>query len=247
MKRINSLVCGLLLLAMPLRADTLVNRLLEGYESIETVSCDVRRDLSNKNGEMRWLSRVYYQRPDRLHVENHAPLPRRIIADGETMYQHNENHPRGFRSAIDDLNETMLGGLRKVPGTVMDQLFRLQDAPEIELEGEGEFPVWRAYETDSVYVVLQADEEGRLGRVELYPVDDRDTLKGEIDLDSFVEVMDGVWIPMLHRGRFVVDSLENEETTRISNYVVNEAIPDPLFQPDAFFEDVEWVDSFDDL
>lgn len=230
-----------------LHADTLAERLIERYEEIETVTCDVRRDVSNEDGRMRWLSRVHYQRPDRLHVENHAPLPRRIIADGETMYQHIDGQPRGFRRRIDELDEPMRQGLIKVPGTAMEHLLRLRGAPESEWAGDGEFPIRRGYETDRLFVVLHADDAYRLGRIEFYRSADRSERTAEIDFSDFEEVLDGVWIPMVHQGRFRWGEIESGETTRISNMTVNEPIPQHLFNANAFFEDVEWVDQFDDL
>ncbi len=230
-----------------LLADTLAEQLLERYEQVETVTCDVRRDLSNEDGRMRWLSRVYYQRPNRLHVENHAPLQRRIIADGETMYQYNDGQPRGFRRAIADLDERMLHGLHKVPGTAMEHLYRLRGVPEIELEGEGTYPIRRAYKTERVTVVLHADEKYRLGRIAFYADPERSEQTGEIDFSAFEEVLDGVWIPMLHQGRFTSGGLETRETTRISNMTVNEPIPQHLFNASTFFKDVEWVDRFEEL
>lgn len=239
----------LLCLTLSSGAETLVDQLIERYERINTVTCDVRRDITNDDGRMRWLSRVHFKRPDRLHVENHAPLPRRIIADGQRMYQHNEGHPRGFRKAIAELPGPMLDGLRKVPGTVMDHLFRIQKEEEMVLDSEGgAYPIRRGYEADNLYVVLESDEEWRLGRMSFYESADRTTLTAAFEFEAFVEVLDGVWIPMVHRGRFYVGGLENEETTRISNYAVNTPVPDHLFDADLYFpDDIEWVDQFDEL
>ncbi len=228
-------------------ADTLVAELLARYDRIETVTCDVRRDVRSGEGRMRWLSRVHFARGDRLHVENFAPLPRRIIADGTTMYQHSEGQPRGFRRPVADLTEAMTMGLRKVPGTVMDHLFRLADVPEEHLPGTDDYPVRRAYTTDTLYVVLEADATNRLRRLSLYDGDQRDEPTGEISLESFEEVQDGVWIPMLHRSRFNVGGVTHTETMRLGNYTVNAPIPDHLFDASAFFTDVQWVDRFEDL
>ncbi len=229
-------------------AHTLVQRLLEQYAQIESVSCDIRRDITATEGSIRWLSRVYFQRGDRLHVENFAPLPRLIIADGSTMHQHNEDQPRGFRRPIADLTPVMQAGLRRVPGTWEEHLFRLRDKPEIELEGSGDFPIWRAYETPTVYAVLQVDDAGRLGRLQLFDANDRTRLTGELVGDAFEEVADGVWIPMVHRAHFQVGDTATRERIRFSNYAVNEPIDEQLFKADSHFPDtVEWVDQFEDL
>lgn len=232
----------------PVAAETLVDQLLERYGRIDSVTGEVRRDMSNADGQLRWLSRVYFLRPDRLHVENISPLPRRIISDGTTMYQHNEGHPRGFRKPIVELDEGMRHGLRKVPGTLMEHLFRLEGLSEEALPpGTGPFPERCAYDAGSVHVVLHVDEALRLGRVEFYADAERLTLTGEIDCEGFVEVLEGVWIPMHHRSRFIAGGRESRETTRISNYHVNQPIPGHLFNAEAFFHDVNWVSRFEDL
>lgn len=246
MRMLVGMLC-LLWAADSLRAETLVEQLIERYEQVESVTCDVRRDVSNEDGRLRWLSRVYYQRPDRLHVENHAPLQRRIIADGETMYQYNDGQPRGFRRALAELDERMLQGLSKVPGTAMEHLYRLQGLAEVELAGEGAYPIRRGYETERLFVVLHADDAYRLGRIELYESSDRTRLAVEIDFDAFEEVVDGVWIPMRHQSRSVLGAIEVRETTRFSNFSANEPIPQHLFNAAAFFSDVQWVDQFEDL
>lgn len=57
------------------RAETVLDRVLKPYEAIQTLSCEIRRDTPLPDGQvLRMLSRVYYQRPDRLHVENFSPV-----------------------------------------------------------------------------------------------------------------------------------------------------------------------------
>ena len=226
---------------------TLVDQLLAQYERIESVTCDLRRDVRQGEQTMRWLSRIEFQRPDRLHVENHAPLPRRIVSDGTTLFQHNQGQPRGFRRPVDELNAAMLNSLRRVPGTAMEHLARLRGLPEIELEGEGDYPVRRAYETPQIYAVLHADADGRLGRLELFDADDRSQLTGALDFSAFVEVLDGVWIPMRHETRFQVGDVIVRETVRLSQYEVNAPIAPERFDPAVHFDEVEWVDDFGDL
>lgn len=241
-------ILGACLLAMHVAAEsTLVDQLLAQYEQIESVTCDLRRDVTQGDQEIRWLSRIYFQRPDRLNVKNHAPLPRRIVSDGTALFQHNRDQPRGFRQAVDELSEAMLLSLRRVPGTPMEHLARLRDVPEKVLDGAGEFPVRRAYATAKIYAVLHADEAGRLGRLELFDATDRSRLTGEIDFSAFVEVLAGVWIPMRQDARFYLGDLTVQESVRLSQYTVNVPIPADRFEPAAFFQDVEWVADFDKL
>lgn len=244
--------CGwlflILFIAQGAQAETSwLKELLEGYARIQSVTCDVRRDVSNEDGDIRWLSRVHFQQPDRLHVENFSPLPRRIIADGERMYQHNEGHPRGFRRAIEDLDETMVINLRRVPGTLMEHLVRLQDAEEVELPSDNDDSVLRGYEVEDVYVVIETDSLDRLTQMRFYTGPDRNVLTGTVNCSHFEEVLDGVWIAMRHQVYVTADGRTSRERVRFSNYEVNVDVPDRLFDATLFFEGVRWVERFDQL
>ena len=57
------------------------------------------------------LSRVYYQRPDRLHVENFSPVKRHIVSDGTVFRSYTEGAPQGFSRPVAELNEEMLRNL----------------------------------------------------------------------------------------------------------------------------------------
>ena len=226
----------------------LVQKLIEQYQSIESVSCDVRRDVTTPEGTIRWLSRVYFQADNKLHAANARPQPRLILADGETMYQHSADEPRGFRRAIEDLNQNMRINLSRVPGTLMDHLLRLTDAPETVLDASEDAPIRRAYEAEHVYAILEADEKYRLRRVLFYQSQDRTNRTAEIVCDAFEEVLPDTWIAMQHRSSFYIEDTTIRERTRFTNYEVNLSIPEEKFRAEAHFSsDIEWVDSFDQL
>jgi len=57
------------------QAETVRERVLKPYEAVQSLSCEIRRDTPLPEGQtLRMFSRVYYQRPDRLHVENFSPV-----------------------------------------------------------------------------------------------------------------------------------------------------------------------------
>lgn len=114
-------------------AETLVAKLIKDYEAVQTLTCDLRRDNESGPDKMRFLSRIYYARPDRLHVENSAPIERTIISDGTNFYSYIQGDPKGFSRPVSQLDAEMLRSLRKVPGTAMDHLLRLENVPETEL------------------------------------------------------------------------------------------------------------------
>ena len=68
------------------RGETVLQRVLKSYDAIQSLSCEIRRDTPLPDGQtMRMLSRVYYQRTDKLHVENFSPVKRRIVSDGSVF------------------------------------------------------------------------------------------------------------------------------------------------------------------
>ena len=226
------------------RAETLVARLLKDYEAVQTLTCDLRRDNESGPDKMRFLSRIYYARPDRLHVENSAPIERTIVSDGATFYSYIQGDPKGFSRPVDKLDAEMLRSLRKVPGTAMDHLLRLENTPETELPGTAEFPVRRGYDTGKLFAVLSVDASNRLARIEFFTSADQATLTGQYDYSAFQEVAPGVWIPCLHQGLMRATGQETRETTRVSNLSVNTPIAEGLFVPAPYFKGVEFVDSF---
>ena len=224
---------GLLVAVMgagTLRAETVAEQLIAGYERVQSVSCEIRRDMETSARKMRWLSRVYFQRPDRLHVDNSAPLPRRIVADGTNFFSYAEGDRKGFSRPIAQLDTDMLISLRKIPGTAMDHLLRR-----------------RGYAAAKTFVVLSLDASNRLIRVEFFATAEQRQKTAQYDYSAFQEVAPGAWIPCLHKGVFNLGGVESYETTRVNNLAVNQAIPPKLFDHDLFFQKVEFVGSFEEI
>ena len=196
-------VCVIAVIAMlshRASAQTLAERILASYDPVQSVSCEIRKDSEAGAGKMRMLSRVYYEKPDRLHVDQPAPIPRRIVADGKTFYSYIDGDPKGFSRPIEKLNEEMLINLRKVPGTAMDHLMKLKGIAETNLEATAEFPERKGYDAGKLFVVLSMDTTGRLARIEYFssPAMKEKTL--QCDYSDFQQVAGGAWIPCLHQG-----------------------------------------------
>lgn len=243
-------VCTIAVLAMlsnNASARTLAERILAGYDPVQSVSCEIRKDSEAGGKTMRMLSRVYYEKPDRLHVDQPAPIPRRIVADGKTFYSYIEGDPKGFSRPIEKLNEEMLINLRKVPGTAMDHLMKLKGIAETNLEPTAEFAERKGYDTGKLFVVLSTDMTGRLARIEYFssPAMKETTL--QCDYSEFQPVAGGAWMPCLHRAILKMAGVESKETSRIDNLSVNQPIPPNLFVAEPFFKDVEFVDSFEEI
>ncbi len=223
---------------------TTVGRLLAAYDGIQTLTCEVRKDAEADGKRVRTLSRVCYQRPDRLNVENSTPVKRRIVADGTTFFSYIEGDPKGFSRPIAKLDPEMLVQLRKVPGTAMDHLLHLQDAAETDLGPDGPFAERTACITTNGCAVLCLDPTGRLASIEFYRTAERQERLLTYDYSDFLEVLPGVWIPRLHRVTLTAPGKQTEETSRFSNLVVNQPIAASLFMAGPFFKGVEFVEDF---
>lgn len=230
------------------RGETVRERVLKPYDSIQSLSCEIRRDTPLPDGQtLRMLSRVYYQRPDQLHVERFSPVKRRIVSDGTVFRSHTEGMAKGFSRPVAELNEEMLRNLRMVPGSAANLIEVLDGAGEVPLEPADGFPVRAGYDNGKSFAVLSLDGQGRLARFELFRTADMRELQSRTDFSAFKEVAPGVWIACLQRSQVTFQGMERTETTRVDNLVANGEIPASLFVADSFFPDVAFVDSFEEM
>ncbi len=243
------LALALLGLALPLRAEpgSVVERLIASYDAVQSVQVEIRRDTGGPAGGGRRLSRVYFRRPDRLHVESVTPPRRRIVADGATFYSYIEGDPKGFSRPVAQLEGDWLTSLRQVPGTAMDHLLRLRGFPEEALPAAEGLPTRVAVKRDDRVAVLGLDAQGRLARFELFTDPGLAAAVARYDYENFVEPLPGVWFATLQRAGLRQGREEAVETTRLSNLQVNQPIPDPMFRHETFFEGVVFTDNLDDL
>jgi hypothetical protein len=241
-------MAALVWMAGAARGETVRERILKPYDAVQSLSCDIRRDTPLPDGNtLRMLSRVYYQRPDRLHVENFSPVKRRIVSDGEVFRSFTEGAPKGFSRPVAELNEEMLRNLRMVPGSAANLIAVLADAAEVPLEPTPEHPVRAGYDNGKSFAVLSLDAAGRLARFELFSSPAMTDVQTRTDFSAFQEILPGVWIAGLQQSRITVQGLERTETTRVDNLVANGEIPAALFEGAAFFPGVEFVDAFEKI
>jgi hypothetical protein len=228
-------------------AETLMERVLRSYDPVQSLCCEIRKDTENPAGAIRTLSRVYYQRPDRLHVENVSPVKRRIVSDGTTFFSYIEGDPKGFSRPVAKLDREMLLQLRKVPGTAMDHLMRLAGAAARPMDPTEEFPQREGYDAENCFAVLSLDAVGRLARIEVFTAADMKQKTAEYAYSAFKEAAPGVWIPCLHQVTAWTGGVETRETSRIDNLAVNPPIAGALFIAEPFFRGVPFTASFDEI
>ncbi|MCX7010608.1 MAG: hypothetical protein NTY53_25750 [Kiritimatiellaeota bacterium] len=245
--RVFPILGSVLAFAGSARAETLAEKLCGQYDAVKTLQCQLRRDAEAAGNTMRKLSRIYFQRVDKLHVDNVSPLKRRIVCDGELFQSYIEGDPKGFSQAVAKLDRDMLIALRQVPGTAMDHLLRLTGLTETNLPPAEGFPVRRGYDTGKNFVVLALDASNRLARIEFFATAAQQQRTARWDYSQFQEVAPGVAIPCLHQALLTFDGKENRETVHVENLVVNQPISANLFQPALFFKGVKFVDKFEDI
>jgi len=228
-----------------LHPPSLAERLCTVYAQIKSVSCEIRKTTTGGGKTLRMLSRVHYRAPNCLHVDNVSPVKRTIIADGKRLYYHEAGVPRGFSRPIDELSETWLAPLRNIPGTALEHLLPLSGLPETVLPPSEEGYERCAYQAKGVYVVLTADTDNRLHRIDFFRGEDMQERTGAFTFSHFQEVLPGCWVPTQHKATlFLPEGDVAVETRRISNLAVNGIIPDPIFDHDLFLKGIEFVDDF---
>lgn len=248
MRKIASILLAQSLMVAGVQAETVLNRIGSPYDAIQSLSCEIRRDTPLTGGSAgRMLSRVYFQRGDRMHVETVSPLARRIVCDGTNFWTHMEEMPQGYSVPVSKLNAEMSANLRSVPGSPEMALAPLADVAEKPLEATAEYPVRSGYDNGKTFTVLSLDAQGRLARLEVFESSAQKNLIVSTDYSAYREVLPGVWIAMTQKTQATLRGKVRTETLRVGNLEVNGVLPTSLFNPEAFFKGVEFVDSFDKL
>lgn len=231
--------------SLPAAAQSTVSNLLAAFDVVDRVQCDVRRDTEAGARRGRMLSRVSFAKPDRLHVDNISPLPRRIVCDGTNFFSYVEGDPTGFSRPVPALDPDMLFGLRALPGTPMEHLLRLQGRPETNLPPAPGFTRCVRILGPPPQATLAFDAQGRLARLEIFDDPNSSQPMAVWDYSGFIEPAPGVWIPTLHKAVMRIGSGGARETSRFENYRVGATLDPSLFDPARHFRTVVFTNSFD--
>lgn len=236
---------------LPAVAENAAERLLAGYESIPQLSCELRRDVKSADGEtVRFLSRIYFQRPDRLHAENLSPVKRRTICDGTILRQYTEGLPRGFSRPVSELQGDLLTNLRMLPGSNANELEPLRGLDEIALPpGDKEAAVRVGYvpAAGKSFVVLSFDTEGRWTRMETFESPEMRECSLRAEWSDFQSLGNGVWMARRQNTWLRLAGVDRTEIVHVENISVEAPIPAAMFDANAFFKGVEFTDSFEKM
>lgn len=206
---------------------SLVERLLTENKKIQSVQCEIRRETEVGGTLVPTLSRVWFERSDRLHVETVTPSERRIVVDGKTIHKWIAGQTNGVLIPLADAPAQELLQVRRVPATAEEYLLQIRGSPETTLPPEGGFPIRRAYTPSAPhpYTVLALDETGRLARLEFFDPALRTHKLLQVNFSNWKEVKPGIWISCLQKtvGKTRTGT-DMRETLRVSSLAVNEPI-----------------------
>lgn len=230
-------------------AETAAERLAKSFEAVQSLSCEIRRDKPLPDGEsLRTLSRVMWQRPNRLNSETVQPLLRRTVCDGTVFRQRIQGADKGFSRPVAELDEMMLVGLRVVPGANLELLEPLCGLPEEVLEAPKSGGARFGYEAPSgTYSVLQLDAEGRWVAMEVYGSCAMTDRQAFATYSDFLEVAPGAWLACRQESEIRLNGISATESVRLTQVRANIEIPASTFDGAAFFPGLEFVDSFDKI
>ena len=224
--------------------DAFIDRLVAAYNQIYALQCEVRTEVQDARSESKGLSRVYLEKPDKLHVENATPISRRIISNGKELYYYVTGDKKGFSKTIPDLNQAMKIELRKIPGTPLEHLYRLEGLTGTDLSATSECTSRRSYTTEKHVLVLCLDGSGRLVRIEFFEDARMSKRLAAIEFGGLFEPVNGAWVARTETIRSWLGEKEQVTTKRFRYVTVNKPIPAELFDEGRYFENVTFVASF---
>lgn len=230
--------------ASAVESPTLVQELIAESAKVHSMRCDIRREVDVDGKLQASLSRVWFQRPNRLHVDAVSPTPRRIVVDGTNIYKWVKGQSKGVVLPLNDAPQAERIQVARVPATGQEYLLHVQDAPETELPSAPSFPVRRGYAQPEPlpFTVVAMNNQGRLGTIELYASAAMTNRLLKVVYSGWKEVADDIWLPGIQEitGYRHKDSVVFE-TLRASGIMINPAIPPNRFDPESWAADVEFV------
>jgi outer membrane lipoprotein-sorting protein len=244
-KTILAMVATASLAGTSLAGNKTIEDIIKQYAKIDSVSCIVSRAISFNDKDVRLLSRVYYERPNKLHVQQTAPLQRRIVCDGTNFFYYIKGDPKGYSNPVDKLSHKQIIELEKIPGSSEDILYRLLELTPKQLTGNEEFPTQLAYTTtNDINIVIYIDQKKLIQKIKFYESKELVKLTSTYEYSNFIEAIPGVFVPTTHKMTVNINDKTRTEIAKFSQYKANGPISQSLFNAKPFFKGVEFVDSF---
>ncbi len=223
---------------------TLAEDLIASYETVQTMRCDIRREVDVDGKLQTSLSRVWFQRPNRLRVDAVSPTPRGIVVDGATIYKWVKGQDHGVMIPMNEAPKAELIQVQRVPATGQEYLLHLEGLPETTLSPQPGFPVRRGYAQPAPLpdTVVSMTPENRRGRIELYASPAQTNRLLKVDYSGWKEIAQDIWIPCVQDTTgYRREGAPVFETLRAGSIVVNRKIDPKHFDPAAWAGDVTFV------
>lgn len=245
MKTLLTMTLTAALAGTTMAGNTTIDNIIKQYSKINSVSCMVSRTIVFNEQETRLLSRVYYEKPNKLHVQQTVPFDRKIICDGTNFFYYIKGDPKGYSQQVDKLSEKQTIELQKIPGSPEDILYHLIEIVPKKLPGNEQFPIQLAYTTtNALNVVILIDNKNLIRKINFFENNEFVKLTSTYEYNNFIEVIPNVFIPTTHKTTLNVNDKQRTETAKYSHYKANGEISQSLFYAKPFFEGVDFVDSF---
>lgn len=230
------------------KTNSLAQQICAQYDGITSINCEIRKTSQGSEGTLRLLSRVFYQKPDHLHVENVSPGKRRILADGTNFYYYEDHAKLGYSDSITNLTELWLNSLRNIPGSPLIYVAKVRTLAETLLPSTESYPIRRGYNNENTYIVLSCDNLNRLKFIEVYDTPEMNKLKATYSFHNFQEISPGCFLPCTHNiETFLPDGSTIKESSIIRVISVNKDIAPNLFNPAFYFKGVKFTSNFSDI
>ena len=215
------------------------------YDVVTNVACTVRRAVSangrDGGGSAEAVSRIAWERGNRLNVQKLAPEKRRTVIDGQSVWTAAEGEGKPVTFAVSDQLPSQAANLRSVPASPEETLATLDPASAAEITPAAPpFARQVAFhyaDTNAItaVAVLSFDVDGFVCRLEAFTDETRSALVFTTDFLAPIEPIPGV---RLFRKIETVSTIEGRTVRAVSSFSqlrVNETLPPSVFDPKAFF------------
>ncbi len=226
--------------ALAVPASEVLSAISESYGRVTNISLHVRREIGTSSAKL--ISRVFWARGDRMNVETLPPFAGRTVLDGTNVTRKLPGDTKPVVRPISEQSPAHRANERSVPGSPCEDLAPWDPASAEDLPPEGDavrkiamrlLPEFSGKSFASA--VLSLDSEGRVLSLVAYADDTRKLVVLSIEYELPSEPVPGVWIYRKKVATSLVDGRPVHVVTRFDDIEANGALPDRVFDADAFF------------
>lgn len=211
------------------------------YAAISNLSCTVRREATDASGKtIEAMSRVDWARGDRMRVQGLKGNRRLVVIDGTSIHikANDDSEPSAY--LVENQTPTQFANLRSVPGSPEEMLAPLATFSAADTDAVPPFArtVSFAQGDDAAPAALVSfDSLGRVARIAFltYGEDGKRTSSSSASFKSPQEVLPGVWLFRRVDVDSSIGELSLSAVSRFDRFVVNDEMPEALFDPTGDF------------